>query len=254
MQVPTHTAREGECLYRRKDIAKKGFSYLSPWQEREEYFFFLLDSAIFPECVWASSLVCWLYLIKVSIYYIFYISPLLSGFFSGSIADQELGFLISVAFLSISARKDFPPMSVAWTYYLTLEGRCRLETCWSHIWVMRGRRENAQALFIWSPYVIKIMDIRGHLKLYIIIKVLCHKTLCDKLPTNLIWISWENCLIQCLLLQFWEIFTIRSPDDVQSGQDVVLSLGMLCESKVCLFLGVWWHKCWLAVPETGLST
>ena len=57
-------------------------------------------------CVWASSLVCWLYLIKVSIYYTFYISPLLSGFFSGSIANQEIGFLISVAFLSISARKD----------------------------------------------------------------------------------------------------------------------------------------------------
>ena len=118
---------------------------------------------------------------------------------------------------------------------------------------MRGRRENAQALFILSLYVIKIMDIGGHLKLYIIFKALCHKTLCDQLPTNLIWISWENCLIQCLLLQFWEIFTIRSPDDVQSGQDLVLSLGMLCESRVCLFLGFWWHKCWLAVPETGLS-
>ena len=32
--------------------------------------------------------------------------PLLSGFFSESIADQELGFLISVFYWSISARKD----------------------------------------------------------------------------------------------------------------------------------------------------
>ena len=76
------------------------------WQE-QEYFFFLLDSATVPECLWASSLVCWLYLIKVSIYYFFtFPRPLLSGFFSGSIADQELGFLNSVFFWSISARKD----------------------------------------------------------------------------------------------------------------------------------------------------
>lgn len=48
-----------------------------------------------------------LYLIKVSIYYVFYIPPtLLSGFFFENIADQELGFLISVAFSSISAKKD----------------------------------------------------------------------------------------------------------------------------------------------------
>ena len=59
IQVPTHTAREGECFYRRKkEIAKvivkkgtHGFSYLSPWQEQEEYFLFLLGSAILPECV-----------------------------------------------------------------------------------------------------------------------------------------------------------------------------------------------------------
>ena len=154
---------------------------------------------------------------------------------------------------SISARKDLSSYKCSMNIVSHIGGKGRLETCWSHIWVMRGRRENAQALFILSPYVFKIMDIGGHLKLYIIFKALCHKTLCGQLLTNLIWISWENCLIQCALLQFWEIFTFTSPDDVQSGQDLVLSLGMLCESRVSLFLGVWWHKCWLAVPETGLS-
>lgn len=30
------------------------------------------------------------------------------------------------------------------------------------------------------------------------------------LPAGLVWISWESCLIQCLLLQFWETFAFRS--------------------------------------------
>ena len=34
-----------------------------------------------------------------------------------------------------------------------------------------------------------------------------------ELPAGLVWISWESCLIRCLL-QFQKIFTFRSPDDM----------------------------------------
>ena len=40
-----------------------------------------------------------------------------------------------------------------------------------------------------------------------------HQRFGGKLPTGLVQISWESCLIRCHLLQFQEIFTFRSPDD-----------------------------------------
>ena len=68
------------------------------------------------------------------------------------------------------------------------------------------------------------------------------------LPTGLVWISWENCLIRCHLFQFQEIFTSRSQDDVQVQSGLLLSLGVSCESK-SLFPWAWWHKGWLTVPD-----
>ena len=39
----------------------------------------------------------------------------------------------------------------------------------------------------------------------------------------------------------------------RSGQGLVLSLDVSCESKG-LFSGVWWHKGWLEVPDKVLSS
>ena len=46
--------------------------------------------------------------------------------------------------------------------------------------------------------------------------VFCHhQTFGDKLPTDLVQLSCKSCVVRCRLLQFWEIFTLRSPGDVQ---------------------------------------
>ena len=50
--------------------------------------------------------------------------------------------------------------------------------------------------------------------------MLCHlQRFGDKLPTGLVWISWESCLIQCHLFQLQEISTLKSPEymQLQSG-------------------------------------
>lgn len=69
------------------------------------------------------------------------------------------------------------------------EGKCRFKTYWGHIWITRRGRS-------------------------VISQMLCHyqRFIC-KLPTSHVWISWENCLIRCHLLQLWETFTFMPPDD-----------------------------------------
>ena len=75
----------------------------------------------------------------------------------------------------------------------------------------------------------------------------------DKLPAGLIWISWESCLIRYCLLQFREIFTFRSPEDVQVQSECGASFRCVVNPRV-VFLGVWWHKGWLVVLDGGLSS
>ena len=76
-----------------------------------------------------------------------------------------------------------------------------------------------------------------------------HQRFEEKLPTGLTGLSWEICFISCFLLQFWEIFTFRSPDDMQ----VQSGLGVSCGSKN-QFPEVWQHKCLLAVLNRGFSS
>ena len=80
-----------------------------------------------------------------------------------------------------------------------------------------------------------------------------HQRFGGQVPRGLVGVSWESCLIRCHVLQFWEICTFRSPDDVQASQGLVPSLSVSCESK-SIFLGVWLHKGWLAVLDRGLSS
>ena len=55
------------------------------------------------------------------------------------------------------------------------------------------------------------------------------------------------------LLQLWEIFTLRTSDDGWAQSEFSAPLNVSCESK-SLFLEVWWHKGWLAIPDMGLSS
>lgn len=116
MQNPTHTAKGGECLCRRKKdtvIVKKESMAFHVWVltgTEGIVFLLLLDSAIVPR-VFVSFLsgLC-SYLIKVSVYN--FLSPSLplphyyQDFLRKHIADQELDFLISSVFGPSSARKD----------------------------------------------------------------------------------------------------------------------------------------------------
>lgn len=70
--------------------------------------------------------------------------------------------------------------------------------------------------------------------------------------TGLVWTSWESSFIKFLLLQFWEIFTFRSPGGVQIQSGLGAFFRLSRESR-SLLPGVWRHKGWLAGPDRGLS-
>ena len=72
----------------------------------------------------------------------------------------------------------------------------------------------------------------------------------------------ESCLVpdilakmsgQCYLSRFWGVFALRSSSGARFSQGLVLFWDVSCEMK-SLFPGVWQHKGWLAVPESGLSS
>lgn len=66
-----------------------------------------------------------------------------------------------------------------------------------------------------SPCVIKIIDFGDHLQFYVIF---------DGLVTNL-QKAWSRYLGKlCQLPQFQEIFTFKSPDDVQAQSGLLFSL------------------------------
>lgn len=63
----------------------------------------------------------------------------------------------------------------------------------------------------------------------------------------------ESFLVRCHQLQFWEIFTFRSPNDVHfySGFSAFFRHAMLIQESN---LGIWWHKAWLAILDRVLSS
>ena len=72
-------------------------------------------------------------------------------------------------------------------------------------------------------------------------EALCHhQRFGNKLPSGLIYISRERCLIRCHLLQFWKIFIFMSPDDMQfqSGFGAFFR----CSS------GIQWRRQWQPTP------
>ena len=66
-------------------------------------------------------------------------------------------------------------------------------------------------------------------------------------------ISRESYLIRSFLLQLWEIFTLRTADDVWAQSEFSAPLNVSCESR-SLFFVVCWRKSWLAIPDMGFSS
>ena len=82
--------------------------------------------------------------------------------------------------------------------------------------------------------------------------MLCHhQRFGNKLPTCLVWISWESCLIRYHLLQLQEIFIFRSLGDLQ------VQLGFYAFFRCVTWIQesiLWSLVDWLAVPDRGLSS
>ena len=119
-------------------------------------------------------------------------------------ADQESGFLVSVAFCPSIPGKTFPDCSVSHWGKSTEIGKLLR----SHLSYAKWEGELS------GPFYVKFICYQDH-KHWRSSEVSCqHQRIGDKLPTGLVQISWESCFIRCHLLQFWEIVTFSSPDDM----------------------------------------
>lgn len=106
----------------------------------------------------------------------------------------------------------------------------------------KDRRESFQIFFIWSPYVIRIIDTEDHLMCYVIIKGWLRT--CNR-P---VWISWESYHQMSSALSPRNLYSLGYQIMCRSSQGFVLSLGVSRDSK-SQFFGVWHHKDWLAVSD-----
>lgn len=131
--------------------------------------------------------------------FVFYISP----FWSESLRKQWWSkceiFVCQWLRISMPGR-PFP------LYNFTSEGKCGLQTYWGSIWVTRSSRTV-------NTFCLKFTHFQDN-RQWRSSEVSSSKVWWPT-PTGLFWVFWENCLIRSHLLQFWTVFTLRSPDDVQ---------------------------------------
>ena len=182
-------------------------------RKAEESFFSLLGSTIGAVCEF-PLLVLQLYLIEASreFFFFFYIFPFWSKSFSEDITDQESVFIASSTFFCQCQEWHFLGiLSYFGEKVHRLEHyRVRHDLATEqqgHIHIMTRRREDSQELLSKMH-----MLSRPHVRSF---KALCHHQTFGKIFQQ----AWfvlpsESCLIRCSLLQFWDIFTFRSPDDV----------------------------------------
>lgn len=145
--------------------------------------------------------------------------------------------------MSFSARRD-----LCWVWHLTLERKYTDGNLLKSHSSIKERQEEEFS----GTFNLKFVCYQNHRDWRILKCSVVIKGLTNKLPTGLVWISSESCLIRCHLLQFWEIFSFRSSDNVQIQSGFGTFLYVSCESKS--LLGVWWHKGWLTVRDRGLSS